>query len=82
MSDEPDRHLDEPSRILGGTPVQRVGWKTSEFWLSAATTLVGLLVASGVIETGAGAELERIIGLVAAVAASLGYAISRSIVKS
>lgn len=81
MIDEPDKHLDEPVRFLGA-PVQRVGWRTSEFWLSAATTLVGLLVASGVIETGAGAELERIIGLVAAVAASLGYAISRSIVKS
>jgi hypothetical protein len=55
------------------------GWKTSEFWLASAATLVGLVMASGLIE--AGGTWDRIVGLIAAALASMGYSASRASVK-
>jgi acid phosphatase family membrane protein YuiD len=56
------------------------GWQTSEFWLSTAAKLLGVLFASGVIGTGTVAE--RIAGLAAALLAQLGYTVSRGAVKA
>ena len=55
------------------------GYKTTEFWLSALATVVGILLGSGVIpETGA---TMQIIGFIAAALSALGYTVSRAIVK-
>jgi len=56
------------------------GWKTTEFWLSTAAKLLGVLYASGILGTGTVAE--RIAGLAATVLASFGYSVARSMVKS
>lgn len=55
------------------------GWKTSEFWLSIAALLVGALFASGVFPAESGGE--KILGLAATVLTTLGYTVSRSLVK-
>ena len=55
------------------------GWKTTEFWLSAAATVIGLLFASGAIAEGG--QADRWLGLVASALASLGYSVSRGLAK-
>lgn len=55
------------------------GYKTTEFWLSFAAMIVGAALASGVFETDSGGD--RILGLAATVLASLGYTVSRAMVK-
>jgi len=55
------------------------GIKTSEFWLSAAAAIVGLLMTSGVF---ADASIwSKGLGLAAAALASAGYAVSRGMAK-
>jgi len=55
------------------------GYKTTEFWLSAIATAVGLLIASDCIpETSA---VMKIVGLGAAVLSSMGYSAARASVK-
>ncbi len=56
------------------------GWKTTEFWLSLAAQMVGVLAASGAIATGS--IWERMVGVVATALASMGYSVSRAKVKS
>jgi len=58
------------------------GFRTSEFWLSTAATLVGLVMASGVLPEQADNMWVRLIGGVVAVLAALGYTASRAKVKS
>lgn len=61
-------------------PPPKAGYKTSEFWLSAAATFVGLVVASGIIpEQG---PYERVVGLVVGLLGALGYSIPRTALKS
>jgi putative Mn2+ efflux pump MntP len=57
----------------------KVGYKTTEFWLSFAAMIVGAALASGAFPTESGAE--RILGLAATILASLGYTVSRTMVK-
>lgn len=59
--------------------IPKPGYQTTEFWLSAAAKLLGLLFASGVL--GDGSIGMRIAGLAATVLAALGYTVSRSMVK-
>lgn len=56
------------------------GWRTTEFWLSSAAKLLGILFASGVL--GDGSLGMRIAGLAATVLAALGYTVSRGMVKA
>jgi len=56
------------------------GYKTTEFWLSAAATVVGLVVASGALPSGGSGA--KIAGLVAAALASMGYTYARAKVKT
>lgn len=56
------------------------GWRTTEFWLSSAAKLLGILFASGVI--GDGTVEMRIAGLAAMLLAALGYTVSRAVVKA
>jgi hypothetical protein len=55
------------------------GYKTSEFWLSMGALIVGALFASGVFPAESGGE--KVLGLAATVLTTLGYTVSRSIVK-
>ncbi len=59
------------------------GYKTTEFWLSLLATLLGFLLASGVMDTvPADSWIAKLIGGVVAVLATLGYSASRAKVKS
>ncbi len=55
------------------------GYKTTEFWLTFAATVVGLALASDVIPTDG--PWAKGIGLVSAVLSSMGYAVGRAKVK-
>lgn len=55
------------------------GYKTTEFWLATAAMIVGALFASGVFPAESGGE--RLLGLAASILASLGYTVSRTMVK-
>lgn len=57
----------------------KAGWRTTEFWLTVAANLVSLLFASGIVSSGG--TMDRVLGLVAMVLASLGYSISRGMAK-
>lgn len=57
----------------------KAGFKTTEFWLSCAAVLIGAVTASGVIP--AGSVWERVIGLVVAGLAALGYTGARLALK-
>ena len=62
------------------TTAPKSGFKTSEFWLTAAATLVGLLIASGAV-TDASA-IGKAIAFVASALAAAGYSYGRALVKS
>lgn len=70
---------DGAGNVVTATAV-KPGWQTTEFWLSAAAKVLGVLFASGAIGTGTVAE--RIAGIAAALLAQLGYTVSRSVVKA
>jgi hypothetical protein len=61
------------------------GYRTTEFWISLASQVLGILVILGVItpeQQGAVAEgLNQIIGAALMVASSFGYSLSRGIAK-
>ena len=65
-------------RIETTTPT-KPGFRTSEFWLSTAATLGGILLASGAIAEGS--TVAQIIGGVLSLLASLGYTASRTAIK-
>lgn len=56
------------------------GYKTTEFYLSLASTILGFLFASGVVTDTS--SVGKILGLGASVLGALGYTVARSIVKS
>jgi len=59
------------------------GYKTTEFWLSLLATLLGFLLASGVMDTAPeDSWIAKLVGGLVAVLASLGYAASRAKVKT
>ena len=55
------------------------GWKTTEFWLSCAAIVVGALFASGAVAPDSSAD--KLLGLAATVLTTLGYTVSRTLVK-
>ena len=59
------------------------GYKTTEFWLSLLATLLGFLLASGVMDTVPEQSwIARLVGGAVAALASLGYSASRAKVKA
>lgn len=59
------------------------GYKTTEFWLSLATILVGAVMASGVLDSlGTEHWLVKVVGIVMSVLGALGYSTSRAFVKN
>jgi len=62
-----------------GTTV-KAGYKTTEFWMTAGATVVGLAIASGIVpETGV---WPKIVALVISAFAAMGYTVSRTAVKN
>jgi hypothetical protein len=57
----------------------KAGYRTTEFWLSAAASVVGLLFAADIFPSDSAGE--KFLGLAAMVLASLGYTVSRTMVK-
>ena len=59
------------------------GFKTSEFWLTALAVIVGLLIASDVlVPLGENHWAVKLVGLVSAALASMGYTAARGKVKA
>ena len=62
------------------------GWKTTEFWVSLATGVFGILVTLGIFSADQAADLTSSVGefagaIITAVSAA-GYAISRGLSKN
>ena len=56
------------------------GYKTTEFWMTAGATAVGLAIASGIVpDTG---MWPKIVALVVSAFAAMGYTVSRTAVKN
>ena len=56
------------------------GYKTTEFWMTAGATIVGLAIASGIVpDTG---MWPKIVALVVSAFAAMGYTVSRTAVKN
>jgi len=60
--------------------MDKPGYKTTEFWLTALATLVALFIGSGVLSSEHLAM--KIAAFAAAALAQLGYGISRGLAKS
>jgi hypothetical protein len=58
---------------------QKPGYKTTEFWLATAAAVVGLLFAADIFPSDSPGE--KALGLAAMVLTSLGYTVSRTMVK-
>ena len=66
------------STEVAAAPV-KPGYKTTEFWLSAGATFVGLAIASGIVpETGV---WSKVVALVVSAFAAMGYTVSRTMLK-
>ena len=61
-------------------PAVKPGYQTTEFWMTAAATVVGLAIASGVIPTTG--YWPSIVALVVSAFAAMGYTVSRTVVKN
>lgn len=83
MSDATTTPASTSPVATAATPTPSVikpGYKTSEFWLSAAATCVGLVIASGLIPTTG--DWPKIAGLVVGLLGAMGYTVNRSMVKA
>ena len=58
---------------------KKPGFRTSEFWLTSAATLVGILIASGAFADTS--SVGKGFALVASALAAAGYSYSRALVK-
>lgn len=63
--------------------MEKPGYKSTEFWLSLAATIVGFVLASGFLNPAdpEEARILQVLGFVAAILAQLGYTASRAYVK-
>lgn len=55
------------------------GYKSTEFYLSALASIVGLLFASGLVESGT--AFDQVLGFIAMALTAMGYSVSRGIAK-
>ena len=65
---------------------QKPGWQTSEFWVTVAVQVVGLMAAAGIFSTEQANQWQRACemagGLIAMIVSNIAYAQSRAKVKS
>jgi hypothetical protein len=55
------------------------GYKTSEFWLTLVATILGFVFASGAVPDAG--IYGQVLGFAATILSSLGYTVSRTMVK-
>lgn len=60
---------------------QKPGIRSSEFWLSAAAVVVGFVESSGVLDTLPNPWPVKVVGLLVALLAALGYTVPRIALK-
>jgi len=61
----------------------KAGYKTSEFWLTAVAWIIGLLLASGALDSLAETHWAvKVVGLIGAALATLGYEAGRAKIKA
>ena len=58
------------------------GYLTTEFYLSSACAILGIVIASGVADPAGVGTWDKIVGMACALLAGLGYTVSRSKVKA
>lgn len=58
----------------------KTGYKTTEFWLAAVATLLGVVLASGALTEGT--VWAQVVGVGATLLTSLGYTVSRTKAKA
>tara|TARA_R100000808_G_scaffold25091_1_gene61744 strand:- start:9168 stop:9401 length:234 start_codon:yes stop_codon:yes gene_type:complete len=63
------------------SPSSRSGIRSSEFWLSSITAILGIVLASGAVDLESSSTVSKIVGGAVSILAALGYTVSRSIVK-
>ena len=63
------------------SPSSRSGIRSSEFWLSSVTAILGIVLASGVVDLESSSTVSKIVGGAVSILAALGYTVSRSMVK-
>jgi len=64
-------------------PTIKPGYKTTEFWLTSAAIVLGLLLASGALDAVASDSwITKLVGGAVAALNALGYTVSRASVKS
>ena len=56
-------------------------WKSTEFWMTLLTTILGFLMTTPLADVTQYPTASRVLGVVIAVLAALGYTIGRSAVK-
>lgn len=76
---EAEKSVEVTPNTVSVTDAPKPGWKSSEFYLSTAAMLLGVLMASGIIHPGT--AWDKAIGLAVTALAGMGYTVSRAIVK-
>lgn len=57
------------------------GWKTTEFWLTAAVTAASLLWGADVLSPEGAGTANKIFGFIVAALGTIGYTVSRGLAK-
>ena len=63
----------------GGSDPAKPGWQTTEFWLSAASIVIGFLLTN--LSLPEDSPISRALVLAATILTALGYSVSRSLTK-
>jgi len=63
------------------TPSKRSGLRSTEFWLSAVTAILGIMIAGGIVDPEGGTSTSKIVAFACSALAALGYTVSRTLVK-
>lgn len=63
-----------------GSPAQKPGYKSTEFWLTMAAMLVGVLLSAGIFPDGGPAV--KALGIASSILGLLGYQVQRGLVKA
>ncbi len=61
------------------TKTAKPGYKTTEFWLTVASQIVGVLLVSGVVAEDS--PWSKVIGMAAMALSGMGYSVSRGAAK-
>ena len=58
------------------------GYLTTEFYLSSGALILGIVIASGVVDPTGTGTWDKVVGMACSLFAALGYTVSRSQVKA